>query len=56
VQYFKNNLIKNYKLAQEAQDEETKDDPDAVIESMVDENDELLDQQPDDEEDPNAKN
>ena len=31
VQFFKQNLIKNYKLAQEAEDEEVKDTPDEEV-------------------------
>jgi hypothetical protein len=50
VQFFKQNLIKNYKLAQETEDEEVKDNPDEEI--AVAEDDEM--NLPGEEEDPNA--
>jgi len=52
VQFFKQHLQKNYKLAQEAQDEETKDAPDLTAEGMHDNEEDL--EQPVEEEDPNA--
>lgn len=50
MQFFKQNLIKNYKLAQEVEDEEVKDNPDEEI--AVAEDDEM--NLPGEEEDPNA--